>query len=73
MLKTDREPDLTMTSLWLTQMYDEEIEDVEVDIYESLWAIGNSDYSERETLLQDVANKQAYLEKLKELRAETGI
>lgn len=24
MLKTDREPDLTMTNAWLAQMYDEE-------------------------------------------------
>lgn len=32
MLKTDREPDLTMTNAWLAQMYDEEIKDVEGDI-----------------------------------------
>ena len=39
----------------------------------SLWVIGSADDSEREMFLQNVADKQAYLEKLKELRAKTGI
>lgn len=74
MLKTDREPDLTMTNAWLAQMYDEEIKDVEGDILNtSLWVIGSADDAEREMFLQNVADKQAYLEKLKELRAKTGI
>lgn len=74
MLKTDREPDLTMMNAWLAQMYDEEIKDVEGDIQNaSLWVIGSADDSEREMFLQNVADKQAYLEKLKELRAKTGI
>lgn len=74
MLKTDREPDLTMTNAWLAQMYDEEIKDVEGDILNaSLWVIGSADDSEREMFLQNVADKQAYLEKLKELRNETRI
>lgn len=74
MLKTDREPDLTMMNAWLAQMYDEEIKDVEGDILNaSLWVIGSADDSEREMFLQNVADKQAYLEKLKELRAKTGI
>ena len=74
MLKTDRELDLTMMNAWLAQMYDEEIKDVEGDILNaSLWVIGSADDSEREMFLQNVADKQAYLEKLKELRAKTGI
>ena len=74
MLKTNREPDLTMTNAWLAQLYDEEIKDVEGDILNaSLWVIGSADDSEREMFLQNVADKQAYLEKLKELRAKTGI
>lgn len=74
MLKTDREPDLTMMNAWLAQMYDDEIKDVEGDIQNaSLWVIGSADDSEREMFLQNVADKQAYLEKLKELRAKTGI
>lgn len=74
MLKTNREPDLTMMNAWLAQMYDEEIKDVEGDIQNaSLWVIGSADDSEREMFLQNVADKQAYLEKLKELRAKTGI
>lgn len=74
MLKTNCEPDLTMTNAWLAQMYDEEIKDVEGDILNaSLWVIGSADDSEREMFLQNVADKQAYLEKLKELRNETSI
>ena len=65
---------LCLRSIWLAQLYDEEIKDVEDDILnESLWAIVSSDDSERGMFLQNVANKQAYLEKLKELRAKTSI
>ena len=65
---------LCLRSIWLAQLYDEEIKDVEDDILnESLWVIVSSDDSERGMFLQNVANKQSYLEKLKELRAKTSI
>lgn len=74
MLKTNCEPDLTMTNAWLAQLYDEEIHDVEGDIQnEAIWAIASTTDWEHDMHLQNVADKQAYLEKLKELRDETSI
>ena len=74
MLKTNREPNLTMVNTWLACLYDEEIKDVEDDIQnEENWAISSTTDWERDMYLQNVADEQAYLEKLKELRAKTSI
>lgn len=74
MLKTNREPNLTMVNKWLACLYDEEIKDVEDDIQnESIWTIASAMDSEYDMHLQNVVDKQAYLEKLKELRAKTSI
>lgn len=74
MLKTNREPNLTMVNKWLAYLYDEEIKDVEDDIQnEENWAIASTTDWERDMYLQNVADEQAYLEKLKELRNETSI
>lgn len=74
MLNTNREPNLTMVNKWLACLYDEEINDVEVDIQnEENWAIASTTDWERDMYLQNVADEQAYLEKLNELRAKTGI
>ena len=74
MLKTNREPNLTMDNKWLACLYDEEIKDVEDDIQnEENWAIASTTDWERDMYLQNVADEQAYLEKLKELRNETSI
>lgn len=74
MLKTNREPNLTMVNDWLARLYDEEIKDVEDDIQnESIWTIASAMDSEYVMHLQNVVDKQAYLEKLKELRAKTSI
>lgn len=74
MLKTNREPNLTMVNKWLASLYDEEIKDVEDDIQnEENWAIASTTDWERDMYLQNVADEQAYLEKLKELRAKTSI
>ena len=74
MLKTDREPDLTMVNEWLARLYDEEIKDVEGDIQnETIWALSSTNEFDSGMHFQNVTNKQAYLEKLRELRAETGI
>lgn len=55
-------------------LYDEEIKDVEDDIQnEENWAIASTTDWERDMYLQNVADEQAYLEKLKELRAKTSI
>ena len=73
MLKTNCEPDLTMTNAWLAQLYDEEIKDVEDDIQnEAIWAIASTTDWEHDMHLKNVADKQAYLEKLKELRQEVN-
>lgn len=73
MLKTNREPNLTMVNKWLACLYDEEIKDVEDDIQnEAIWAIASTTDWEHDMHLQNVADKQAYLEKLKELRNETN-
>lgn len=74
MLKIDREPDLTMVNGWLARLYDEEIKDVEDDIQnEAIWALSSTNDFDSGMHLQNVADKQAYLEKLKELRNETSI
>ena len=74
MLKTDREPDLTMVNEWLARLYDEEIKDVEGDIQnETIWALSSTNEFDSGMHLQNVANKQAYLEKLRELRDRTDI
>lgn len=74
MLKTNREPNLTMVNKRLACLYDEEIKDVEDDIQnEENWAIASTTDWERDMYLQNVADEQAYLEKLKELRAKTMI
>lgn len=74
MLKIDREPDLTMVNGWLARLYDEEIKDVEDDIQnEAIWALSSTNDFDSGMHLQNVADKQAYLEKLKELRNETRI
>ena len=74
MLKTNREPNLTMVNKWLACLYDEEIKDVEDDIQnEENWAIASTTDWERDMYLQNVTDDQAYLEKLKELRAKTSI
>lgn len=74
MLKIDREPDLTMVNEWLARLYDEEIKDVEGDIQnETIWALSSTNEFDSGMHLQNVANKQAYLENLRELRAKTGI
>ena len=74
MLKIDREPDLTMVNGWLSRLYDEEIKEVEDDIQnESIWALSSTNDFDSDMHLQNVADKQAYLEKLKELRNETSI
>ena len=74
MLKTNREPNLTMVNDWLARLYDEEIKDVEDDVKkESIWTIASAMDSEYDMHLQNVVDKQAYLEKLKELRAKTSI
>ena len=66
MLKTNREPVLNMVNKWLARLYDEE-----ADIQnEAFWSITSYTDLERDMHLQNVADKQAYLEKLKELRAE---
>ena len=71
MLKTNHEPDPTMMNAWLAQLYDEEIKDVEDEIQnESIWAIASTADWEQDMHLQNVADRQGYLEKLKELRAE---
>lgn len=73
MLKTNREPNLTMVNEWLARLYDEEIKDVEDDVQnESIWTIASA-MDQYDMHLQNVVDKQAYLEKLKELRAKTGI
>lgn len=73
-MKTNYEPNLTMVNKWLACLYDEEINDVEVDIQnEENWAIASTTDWERDMYLQNVADEQAYLEKLNELRAKTGI
>lgn len=70
MLKIDREPDLTMVNGWLARLYDEEIKDVEDDIQnEAIWALSSTNDFDNGMHLQNVADKQAYLEKLRELRA----
>lgn len=74
MLKIDREPDLTMVNEWLARLYDEEIKDVEGDIQnETIWALSSTNEFDSGMHLQNAANKQAYLENLRELRAKTGI
>ena len=74
MLKIDREPDLTMVNGWLSRLYDEEIKEVEDDIQnEAIWALSSTNDFDSDMHLQNVADKQAYLEKLKELRNETSI
>jgi hypothetical protein len=74
MLKTNREPNPTMVNEWLARLYDEEIKDVEDDVLnDSIWTIASAMDSEYDMHLQNIVDKQAYLEKLKELRAETGI
>lgn len=73
MLKTNREPNLTMVNDWLARLYDEEIKNVEDDVQnESIWTIASVMDSEYDLHLQNVVDKQAYLEKLKELRAKTS-
>lgn len=70
MLKIDREPDLTMVNEWLARLYDEEIKNVECDILnETIWALSSTNEFDSGMHLQNVANKQAYLEKLRDLRA----
>ena len=72
MLKTNREPNLTMVNEWLARLYDEEIKDVENDVLnESIWTISSAMDPEYDMHLQNVVDKQAYLEKLKELRGKT--